>query len=63
MNKEIISGKELLDNFFNEIENIPKIDKKIAVILKKLYLDNKFTDRNISNALLEIRKEVGNDQD
>jgi len=63
MNKEIISGKELLDNFFNEIENIPKIDKKIAVILKKLYLDNKFTDRNISNDLLEIRKEVGNDQD
>lgn len=61
MNKEIISGKELLDNFFNEIENIPKIDKKIAVILKKLYLDNKFTDRNISNDLLKIRKEVGND--
>lgn len=61
MNKEIISGKELLDNFFNEIENIPKIDKKIAVILKKLYLDNKFTDRNISNGLLKIRKEVGND--
>lgn len=63
MDKEIISGKELLDNFFNEIENILKIDKKIAVILKKLYLDNKFTDRNISNALLEIRKEVENDQD
>jgi len=63
MDKEIISGKELLDNFFNEIENMPKIDKKIASILKNLYLNNKFTDRNISNALLELRKEIGNDQD
>jgi len=63
MGKEIISGKELLDNFFNEIENMPKIDKKIASILKNLYLNNKFTDRNISNALLELRKEIGNDQD
>lgn len=62
MNEEIKSGKEILDNFFNEIEFMPKIDKKLAHILKKLYSDNKFTDTNLSNTLLSLRKEAENDK-
>ena len=63
MKMEIKSGKEILDNFFNEIEQIPKIDQKLAYILKKLYLDNKFTEINISNALLNLRNEAEDGKD
>ena len=60
MNKDIInikSGKEILDDFFKEIEQIPKINQNLAVVLKNLYKDNKFTNTNISNTLSDLRKE------
>lgn len=60
MNKDITnikSGKEMLDDFFNEFEQIPKINQNLAVVLKNLYKDNKFTNTNITNALSDLRKE------
>ena len=60
MNKDIVnikSGKEILDDFFKEIEQIPKINQNLAVVLKNLYKDNKFTNTNISNTLSDLRKE------
>jgi len=60
VNKDITnikSGKEMLDDFFNEFEQIPKINQNLAVVLKNLYKDNKFTNTNITNALSDLRKE------
>lgn len=62
MNNKIVSGKEILDNFFYEIEHIPKINQKLASTLKILYQENKFTDTNLSNKLLDIRKKEENDK-
>lgn len=63
MSEKTKSGKEILDNFFNEIEHIPKIDQKLASALKILYQDNKFTDTNLSNKLLDLRNEEENAKD
>ena len=60
MNKDITnikSGKEMLDDFFEEIEQMTEINQDLAVILKNLYKDNKFTNTNISNALSDLQKE------
>lgn len=60
MNKDITnikSGKEMLDDFFNEFEQILKINQNLAVVLKNLYKDNKFTNTSITNALSDLRKE------
>jgi hypothetical protein len=61
MEKEIKSGEEIVETFFEEIENIPEVDTKIAKILYQLYKENKFTDTNISNSLLKLREEENNE--
>jgi hypothetical protein len=60
---EIKSGKEILDEFFDNVEKIPGVDSTIAAALKKLYQDNKLTNTNLSNALLKLREDAGNDKD
>lgn len=62
MSKDIKSGKEILDTFFDEIEQIPKIDQGLAAALKTLYQDNKFTNTNLSNKLSDLRNEKENDK-
>jgi len=63
MSERIVSGKEILDNFFNEIEHMPNMNQKLASSLKILYQDNKFTDTNLSNKLLDLRNEEENAKD
>lgn len=63
MNKEIKSGKEILDEFFTNLKEIEGIDPKIADVLIELYKNNKFTEKQISNALLALREEKINDKD
>lgn len=60
---EIKSGKEILDDFFNTVDEIPGVDKEIAVVLKELYNDDKLSHKNLSNALFEMREEAENEQD
>ncbi len=60
---DIKSGKEILDEFFDNIEEIPGVDGSIIVALKELYQDNKLTATNLSNALLKLREGAGNDKD
>jgi len=50
------SGKRILDDFFNEIENLPEVDKEIAELFSSLYSQNKFTDTNIKNELQKLRE-------
>ena len=56
MENKIKSGKEILDNFFDNLNEIPNIDDDIRELLKRLYREDKLTYRNLSNELLELRK-------
>ncbi|MCA6084730.1 hypothetical protein [Candidatus Endomicrobiellum agilis] len=54
------SGKEILDDFFQNISSIKGVDDKIANILSELYKTGKFTEKNITNKIDEIRQENDN---
>ena len=51
MDKEIKSGKDVIDEFFSEIYNIENVDEKTVEALVSLYSEGKLTDKNIQNAL------------
>jgi len=55
MNDTIKSGKLILDDFFSGIEVLPNVDGGIAILLKNLYEQGKFTDTNIKNELQKLR--------
>ena len=55
MAEKVKSGKEILDDFFNSIEEIENIDKDIAKMLSNLYQDDKLTDTNVKNELQKLR--------
>jgi len=55
MAEKVKSGKEILDDFFNGIEEIENVDTDIAKMLSKLYQDNKLTDINVKNELQKLR--------
>lgn len=57
--ENVKSGKQILDEFFNEIENLSNIDKEIAQLFATLYSQNKFTDVNILNGLQILREKKG----
>jgi len=57
MDNPIKSGKELLDEFFDNITNIPDVDIKIAEKLRELYKGGKLTNTNISNSIAKLRGE------
>jgi hypothetical protein len=54
MDKEIKSGKVVIDEFFSEIYNIENVDKKTVEVLVSLYSAGKLTDKNIQNTLEEL---------
>ncbi len=56
MEDQIKSGKEILDEFFDQVDKIPGVDQEVAALLKKLYAGNKLTATNLSNALLKLRE-------
>ena len=60
--ENIKSGKQILDDFFNEIENLPDVDKEIAQLFATLYSQNKFTDVNIKNELQKLREKKDENQ-
>lgn len=57
---KVKSGKEILDDFFKEISIIENVDETISKSLTKLYSEGKFTDKNVVNELLNIRKQNDN---
>ncbi len=56
MKTEIKSGKQILDEFFTDIKNLKKVDEKVVNIITELYEEDKLSDINLSNALLELRE-------
>jgi hypothetical protein len=59
MSDKIKSGKEVIEEFFAEIYNVPNVEQKTVDTLVSLYGQGKFTDKSIQNALDEqIQKEL-----
>lgn len=59
--KKVKSGKEILDDFFNEISSIENVDNTIAKSLSELYRNGKLTDKSVVNELQKIRTENENE--
>lgn len=57
---KVKSGKEILDDFFKDIQNIANVDKGIAQSLTTLYEQGKLTDINVKNELQKLRDKNGN---
>lgn len=62
MDKPVKSGKEILDDFFNGILNIPNVDEKLASEIKKMYEEGQLTSTNLSNKLTSLKEEEINDK-
>tara|TARA_R110002167_G_scaffold127163_1_gene308552 strand:+ start:8325 stop:8513 length:189 start_codon:yes stop_codon:yes gene_type:complete len=60
MINKVKSGKEILDDFFNELGALENVDPKISGMLKELYDSDKLTDINVKNKLQKLRDENGN---
>jgi hypothetical protein len=60
MKNKVKSGKEIVDDFFKNIENIDGVDKDIAKMLTKLYKNDKLTEINVKNELPKLRIQDGN---
>jgi hypothetical protein len=54
MESKVKSGKEILDDFFENIESIVNVDKDIAKMLADLYEQGKLTDVNVKNELPKL---------
>jgi len=57
MDSQIKSGKELLDDFFDNISKLPGVDATLADKMRELYKEGKLTNKNISNVLSKLREE------
>ncbi len=62
MENQIKSGKEILDNFFQNMKNLSDVDEKIAEKLCELYNQGKLTNINITNALINLRNDNGSNK-
>lgn len=60
MENKVKSGKEVLDEFFSELSNLPNVDAEISNMLVDLYKAEKLSDVNIKNSLLKLREDNGN---
>ena len=54
MDDTIKSGKDVIEDFFAEILNVPNADEKTVQKLVELYGSGKFTERGITNAMDEL---------
>jgi len=54
---EIKSGKELCDNFFDQLIQRKDIDTKVAILVKDLYSKKQLTADRIRKTLKTLRQE------
>ena len=60
MADKVKSGKKILDDFFDTLEEVENVDKDIAKMLAELYQNDKLTDVNVKNELQKLREQDGN---
>ena len=58
MMEQIKTGKQVIDEFFNELQQLPNVDEKTALIFLTLHRDGKLTAQNIENDLRKLRDEA-----
>lgn len=65
MANEIKSGKEILDDFFKEVQQNKELDKDTTQRILELYELDSLSDKNLTNALEELResKDKGDGED
>ena len=65
MANEIKSGKEILDDFFKEVQQNKELDKDTTQRIIELYEQDSLSDKNLTNALEELResKDKGDGED
>ncbi len=63
MDNKIKSGKEILDDFFKEVEENTELVQETTQRIVELYEQDGLSDKNLTNALEELRegKEDGED--
>lgn len=61
MSKEIKSGKEVIDEFFDNLKSLEDVDKATIGKIIELHEMGKLTDTNLSNALSDLRGVMGED--
>jgi hypothetical protein len=54
---EIQSGKELCDQFFEDLKNMKDIDQSVAMLLTDLYSEDKLIGSDILEGLKALRAE------
>ena len=55
MSKNIKSGKDIIDDFFEDIKNLEGIDPDIVTMLTGLHSENKLTKGKIEEKLEKMR--------
>lgn len=61
MSKEVKSGQEILDDFFESIESIEGVDSKISEMISNLYKEGTLTEAKIKNELQHLRIQEQNE--
>ena len=61
MSKEVKSGQEILDDFFESIESIEGVDSKISELISNLYKEGTLTEAKIKNELQQLRIQEQNE--
>ncbi len=61
MSKEVKSGQEILDDFFETIESIEGVDSKISEMISNLYKEGTLTEAKIKNELQQLRIQEQNE--
>ena len=56
MSTEVKSGKEVLDEFFTEIQENKKLDESVVKKIVELHGGEKLTDTNLTNGLTDLRE-------
>lgn len=57
MAEKVKSGKEILDDFFDNLKDIENVDIDIVNMLVELYNNDKLTDTNVRNELQNLREQ------
>lgn len=52
----IASGEDIVNEFFNKVASIPKVNPAIAGVLKKLHHDGNLSKQTIIDALKSLRE-------
>ncbi|WP_077399531.1 hypothetical protein [Cellulophaga omnivescoria] len=63
MSKDVKSGQEILDDFFETIETIEGVDSKISKMVSDLYKEGTLTEAKIKNELQQLRIQEKNEDE